>query len=304
MAPALTALHHPWGGFAPGTLIRTQTITRTFQGDKTYSNTTERVTVLDSIAKSEIGLKLSAALELGGKRFDANPQWRRYDFFQQPVVEEQNVFALPPSQVQIGLHILPCYVRLYESQNDAWKQQTTIWYSDTVYPYLLRSETIRSSLPNASEPKGKVLSRTVMSILETGALLGPRRQRLGAYTRQTVRETGGNRTITLASCRMTMPGGMLNETSKEFDGTGKLLRQTDTCVIRPEPVYTGVSETIPTVKFESQGFHPQHEQTGRPRSPVTPAPEKPQPPPEDTQAPALPGIPAATEKETSSEKEE
>ncbi len=235
MAPPLSALQHPWGTFTPGTSVRTQTTTLTFQGEKAFRNVTEKLVILESITTNGIELKQMVAIELGGKRFDANPQHKNYDFLQQPRIENQKLFALPPTQIQIGLQLIPCYVRRYESSNAEWKQQTTVWYSHLVYPYLLQSETIRSTVPTPEEPNGRILSRTTMNVVDTAALLGPRRSRTQqTYTTQTVRQNSETTTTTTASCSLTVPGGIVSATSRETDKNGKLIRQTDTVVVRSE----------------------------------------------------------------------
>lgn len=244
---APTASINAWAVFAPETSIRVRTTTTTHSDGKTLANTTEKLLILESVDETGYILKRLEALELGGKRFGANPRRKRYDFLQQPVIEGQKIQDAPPTEVAVGMYLVPCFVRVYTSESDAWRQRTVVWYSLSVYPYLLRSETVRTTVPTAGEPTEKIMSSTVMEVTDTAALHGFRRARFQTYTMQTTRRTGDTTTVCQANCSLRIPGGIVSETIRETDRTGRLIRQIDAQVVPPEnrPSYESEPVLLP-----------------------------------------------------------
>ena len=231
---SLEALEHPWGTFLPETFARIRMTTTTFKDDQLLRNTSETLTVLESVGPASVKLKYMRAIELGSKRFNANPQVCEFDFYQQQVVPGQTIKNLKNAVYQIGPHRISCSVRQYELVTADWKQVTTVWYSKSVYPFVLRTETIKSALPTTTEPQEKVLSSTVVSVVETSAFSPPRWNKEGTYTLRSVRKSGDTTTTASISCSRSIPGGMASSISTETDAAGKVLSQTVASIVQYE----------------------------------------------------------------------
>lgn len=237
LPPALGRSENPWGPYAPKTRLRMRTTSTTFADDKITTRVADKVIELEAIDGKGYNLKTSTSVDLGGKRFQADPQVVRYDFFQQPILEGLKVMIAKPSRVQIGSVIIPCQVRIYEQESTDWRQQTILWYSTSIYPYILRNETTKTMIPTPKEPEGRILSYSLTTVLGTSALAGPIRSRFGTYSLQTIRKSGGTTTMIHSSCSRHLPGGVVSETSRETDHDGKLLSQSDSFIIDSETVF-------------------------------------------------------------------
>ncbi|MDR3109939.1 MAG: hypothetical protein LBU65_09690 [Planctomycetaceae bacterium] len=229
----LDASEHPWGAFLPGSYTKVRTTTTTFQQDNTLRNTSETKTLLHSVGNDTIKLQYVRSIELGSKRFDATPQVTEFDFYQQQVTTGQTVKNLKNAFCTIGQVKIPCSVRQYEQNAADLKQTTTVWYSSSVYPFVLRIETVKKALSAESETD-KIMSSTVTSVTETSALQPYRRHKQDTYTLRTVRKNGELTTTITTACSRHVPGGMTSSVSTENDTKGKVTSQTVASVVKYE----------------------------------------------------------------------
>ncbi len=225
----LTANESPWGTYQAGTWVQSRIITTSFQEDKSTRSVSESKTIVDSVDPEAVALKQSIAVEMNGKLVFGDPQTKKYDYFQQPLAEGVLVSVLPTAKLTVGGKVFTCELRSYEQTTPQWKRKTTVWYNTTIAPFVLRTETIKTTVPTAEQPEEKVLSHTVASVLYPPAFT-LRGILFGAYQVRTVKKNTEGTTITLANCSQRIPGSLKNEQSWEYDRNGKLIRTIETYV--------------------------------------------------------------------------
>lgn len=224
----LTAAEHLWGGFAPGAMIQTHSVTKTWQGADVVRSVAENRIVLDSVDEKGVTLKVFAMVGLAARRYKAPPTLQRIDFFQQPLQEENLTHTdLPPTTVDVAGQKLDCNLRHYQRLHSRWRQETLVYYTASVYPYIMRTETVRWSLPTDKVPTERVISRTVTRVVETAAMTA-RRQSLGTFTIETVKQQGETTTTGILKCLLSVPGGVISESIRERDTSGRVVREVET----------------------------------------------------------------------------
>ncbi len=228
-ASVLTANESPWGMYQAGTWVQSRIITTSFQDGKSTKNISESKTIVESVDSKTVALKQSIAVEMNGKLVFGDPQTKKYDCFQQPLAEGVLVSVLPTAKLTVGDKVFSCELRSYEQTAPQWKRKTTVWYNRTIAPYVLRTETIKTSVPTTEQPEEKVLSHTVTSVLYPPAFT-LRGVLFGAYQVRTFKKNTEGTTITLANCSQRIPGALKDEHSWEYDRNGKLIRTIDTYV--------------------------------------------------------------------------
>ncbi|MGL4944299.1 MAG: hypothetical protein ACRC46_14050 [Thermoguttaceae bacterium] len=224
----LTAAEHLWGGFEPGATIRTHTVTKMWQGNDVIRSTAENQVVLDAVDEQGVTLKVFTMVGLAARRYKAPPTIQRLDFFQQPLKEENLTYEdLPATTVEIAGRTLDCQLRRYKRIHSRWRQETLVYYTPLVYPYILRTETTRWSLPTDKQPAETVTSRTVTRVVETAAVASSRRN-LGTFTMETVKQQGETTTTGVLKCLLSVPGGVISESIYERDKSGRVVREVET----------------------------------------------------------------------------
>ncbi|MGL6225650.1 MAG: hypothetical protein ACRC10_03380 [Thermoguttaceae bacterium] len=227
VSPALSASNSSWGTFQPESWIQQKTTTLTLQDSKYVRSVTETRTELEMVDENGYALRQSVAVELNGKMVFGTPQITRYDFYRQPVDEEAVISQLPAETLTFGDVTLTCDVRSYEQTTPQWKRKTLIWYNPTIAPYILRTETIKTSVGTTEQPEEKVVTQTVSTVqhLPSFTLRG---LIFGAYQVKTVHQSAEGMTVTISNCSQRIPGWIKSRVSHEYDTAGKLVRRIDT----------------------------------------------------------------------------
>jgi hypothetical protein len=217
----ITAKLHPWGRFTPGTwkLVRAATETLDEQGQLVSTSTTEAKTVLVDVGCDGVTLEIEPCIEVAGKRFQAGPQTIKQGFHGELAAPGLKLSALGDAEVTIEDRKTPCKVERLELANSSEKTVTTVYYSTTVPPYVLKRTSV------VTEPDGKVVSEMVV---EVTALDMPA-QVLGkmccACHVKTVLKNAKGTTTTLAVVSPEVPGGVVSHSSKEVDKAGRVVRR-------------------------------------------------------------------------------
>jgi hypothetical protein len=216
----ITRKHHPWGRFEPGAWKIVRATTETTDPNGTTLSTTETRTTLQGVAADGISLLIEVAVEVGGKEFDAQPQVVKQGFEGELPVASNSAKYLGLGQVVIQGRKIDCRIEQVESKDAVSKTVTKIYYSDTVEPYVLRRESVRT------DPDGKtLLSETTVEVI---ALDVPTKVfndiRNSAHVKA-VSKTPRGSTVTLAAMSADVPGGVIHSTLKETDSQGRLVRQ-------------------------------------------------------------------------------
>ena len=219
-ADVIPRQQHPWGHFAAGSSKKITVVTQTLdpQGQVVGTSTTETRTTLDKVDDDGVTLRIESSVEVGGKRFDTPVQVVRQGYPGQLQGQPVELKSLDPEQVTIEGKQIRCQVWQVKSDNPDGKRLTKLFYSGATAPYVLRRET---QLSDAANPK--VTYDTTVEVL---ALDMPYRvldeMHTVAYEKTTARNAKST-TTTVAVLSPDIPGGVVAQTSKELDASGRLL---------------------------------------------------------------------------------
>ncbi len=211
---------HPWGRFEPGAWKITRVVTETFDEQGSLVSTTETRTTLVSVSQEGVTLRVEVLLEVGGRRFDAEPQTVTQGFHGELLSQPVRITELPGADVVISGRRIPCKVQQLEVANPTGTTRTKVYYTDQVEPYILRRESVKM------DPAGKnVLSETTVEVIAQdvpckvlGAIYS------SSHVKSVTKHPKGTIT-TLTVMSMEVPGGVICQTSKELDSQGRLLRR-------------------------------------------------------------------------------
>jgi len=213
---------HPWGSFEPGAWKLVRVVTETFgeKGTVTGTSISESKTTLLDVDNLSVTLGMEVSVEVAGKRFDTEPQIVKQGFHGEQQTAALKLKEPASGDVVIEDRKIPCQVQEIETSNANGKTVTTIYYSTSVPPYILKRESV------ASDPEGKnILSQTDVSVQALDMpykILGCLRSSAHVKTVQT---TPKSKIVTLAIVCPEIPGGIVSHTSKELDPAGRLVRR-------------------------------------------------------------------------------
>jgi len=240
--PLIERQYHPWGCFEPGTWKTVRVVTETLdeEGKVTSTSTTETKTTLVDVEENNVTLQIEVKVEVAGKRFDSQPQVVKQGFHGELAHQKVTVKRMEPGSVEIEGRAIPCDVFQLISDNTTGRTTTTIHFSKTVPPYVLKRETA------VTDPDSKqVLSETSV---EVEALQMPCKVLAEIQSTSLLvahHKNAKGTTITLARNSPSIPGGIVRHCSKELDAEGRLVRRSilelvDYGTAAPEPQRTGL----------------------------------------------------------------
>ena len=213
---------HPWGQFEPGAWKLVRVVTETFneQGSPVGTNTSDYRTTLLDTDDGGVTLEMKVCAEVAGRRFDGEPQTIKQNYYGEQQSPGLKLKEPAAGQVTIEDRKIPCQVREIESSNPNGKTTTTIYYSATASPYVLKRESV------TTDQEGKnIISETNVSVqtLEMPCkVMGVMRS---AAHVKTVQKTPKGTIYTLAVICPEIPGGIVSNSSKELDSSGRLVRR-------------------------------------------------------------------------------
>lgn len=216
---------HPWGRFEPGAWKLVRTVTETFQENRTLVSETETKTTLEEVGDGEVTLRVEVVVRVAGKRFSAEPQLIGQGFHGERTDQEVTITELPPDEVTIQGRTIPCEVLQLEIVGTARKTVSKIYLSRRVEPFVLRRESVKTDLEGES-----ILGKTTV---EVTAIDVPCRIRIpGRIAAQIINtshmtmthEYPQGKTVTRTVMSAEIPGGVVYQTSREFDGDNNLVR--------------------------------------------------------------------------------
>ena len=228
--PDMSVSETSWGKFQIGSWIRTRTTTTTFKEPITQ-NIAESTTTLEAIEADGILLKQTDYVELGGKTVQGEPQLKKIDFYKQPLVNSGTVQKLPSENIQIGNRVIRCGVRVYEQTTPQARRRTKVWYNPRIAPYVLCTETTKTSIATPEQPTEKPLGHSISIVLSPPATT-LRGSVFGSYQVQTFKQNTDGTVVSLADCSLWVPGGIENEKSWEYDLNNNLVRTHTTTYTR------------------------------------------------------------------------
>jgi hypothetical protein len=214
---------HPWGTFEPGAWKLVRVVTENIDENGTVSqvSTSDNKTTLIDVDNEGITLEVEAKVQMVGKRFDTEPQEIKQGFHGEPQTNSLKVKAPIDGEVTIDGHKISCQVQEINTFNASSKTTTTIYYSQSIPPYVLKRESITTDLEGKN-----LLNQTTFTVQELempSKILGCLRNT--AHVKIVQKTTNGS-VVTLAVICHEIPGGTISQTSKELDANGRVVRRT------------------------------------------------------------------------------
>ena len=218
----LTRKHHPWGQCSPGAwkVVRVVTEDLDETGGVCHKSTTETKTTLIEINEEGVTLQVAPILELAGRTFGSPPQRIKQGFHGEAANDNLKLSERGTAELTIEDHKYPCRIAQTELIGPNGTTTTSIYYSDSVAPYVLRREsTTTNAEDNSSQGETKVqvvafdMPCEVLSVLKSAAQV------------ETVQKHAGGTTSTLTFVSPDVPGGVICNYSKESDKQGRLVRR-------------------------------------------------------------------------------
>jgi hypothetical protein len=230
---------HPWGLFSPGAWKTVRIVVETLndQGWVVSTCDTDTKTTLVDVNKAGVTLEVHSCMEVAGKLFDPEPQIIKQGFNGEllgPSVKQN-----PPidGELTIDGQKIPCHVQRLEWTVPNGKTVVTLHYSMTVAPYILKRVCV------TTDPEGKnILSETTVETIALNVPLTVRGEQRNGIKMKTVQRSSSGVVTTLADVLLDVPGGIVSNSSKELDQSGRLIRRSTLQLIDygTEPDRTGL----------------------------------------------------------------
>jgi hypothetical protein len=219
---AMSRQQHPWGRFEAGAWkrYRTQTETLAENGNVAETLTTETRITLEKIDADGVTLRMEGLVELGGKQLSADPKTIKQGFHGETDSDKLTISKQGQEDVFVdgGRRVVACRVERIEKSDPGGKTIIRVFFSDRVPPYVMKRETTQTDAAGS-----KVLQRTVMSVQSLNA---PCRVLNIRWASHLVAETKHARgaTKTFAFVSQHVPGGVVCQTTEDYDEQGRRLR--------------------------------------------------------------------------------
>lgn len=212
---------HVWGRFRPGSWVVVQQGIETLGegGSVVARQSCETRMTLASSNDTALTLQVQASLDVGGKKLDSAPQELRQGVHGE-VPEVAQTTELDPEDLRIDGQVYRCEVHRAEAEVDGRRTVTKSWVAPQTTPLVLRRLTTTTDAAS-----GRLIGETVHEVLSITKQRVMARSRQVAELRIVQRHPRGQTTSYAVSCPE-IPGGLVSQTSEEFDTQGKLLRRT------------------------------------------------------------------------------
>ncbi len=218
----ISARHNSWARFQPGAwkLVRVTTESLDEYGHVLGVNITETKTSLLRVEADGVVLEVEVGVEVAGKQFDGPPQCLKQGFHGELAGGEVKFFPVASANVSIEERKVPCRTQQVEVSNPAGRTTVNLFFSDTLPPYILRRQSKTTDVGGTN-----VLSETLSEVV---ALDMPQRvlsELKNVACIKTSQKTPKGCVTTLAMSSPDVPGGVVYQTTKETDATGRLIRR-------------------------------------------------------------------------------
>lgn len=214
----LARQHDPWGRYQPGawTLVRVRT--EAFSDGGTLESVTETRTTLAAVGEESVTLRMEVGVKIGGKEIETDPQTISQGFHGELSTSAPKVSNLGEGEVVIENRKIPCQIRKLEFPRPVGRKVTTIYFSDTVEPYILKQETALYA-ENAEAPT----SETTVQVVSLAAPCRICRNFRTASRVKSVHKDASGTTTTWMWTSTLVPGGVICYTSQQVDNEGRLV---------------------------------------------------------------------------------
>ncbi len=208
----------PWGRFQTGawTLVRVKT--KAFRDGITLESMAETRTTLAAVGEKGVTLRIDRGVKIGSKELETSPQTVSQGFHGELSTGDPKIVDLGEGEVLIENLPIPCRVQRLEFPHPVGRRVTTLYYSDTVEPYILRHETALYA-EGAEIPT----SETTIQVVSLAARCRVMRGFRTASRVKKVHKDASGTTTTWTWTSSLVPGGVICYTSQQVDNEGRLI---------------------------------------------------------------------------------
>jgi len=213
---------HPWGRFKPGVWSQVRRVTEEFDdsGKLKAVSTTETRTTLIETTDTQCKLNTEVAVEMAGKLFTPQPKTVVLGYNGETNGQTASVTKKGNGDVEVGERKVPCVV--LEATIDAGdrKLMGTIYYANTLAPYVLRRDTRAATLKGEPLP-----GQTTVDVVAAEVPFQVLNEAKSCAFVRTVNREARSQSCTLEAFCIEVPGGVVWHTSRETDERGRLVRR-------------------------------------------------------------------------------
>lgn len=213
--------HHWWGPCAVGSWKKVRVITDILDAKGNVTSTTKSVTTttLMKTDRRDYVLRMAVEMQLGEKRFVAEPRTVQRNFFFGDNQKARFVQTGRTTTLTINGHVIPGTIREVTLNSEKGKRVSTVHYSANHAPYIFQRKTTALNLT------GQVLYTTEVAVKEYGIahkILGESKQ---VCHIKTVHNQDQLTTTTNEVYCADVPGGVISHTSQAVNKAGKVVRR-------------------------------------------------------------------------------
>ncbi len=210
---------HPWGRFEAGAW-KIVLATSEGVGGTAEVLTTDTRTTLEGLDDKGVTLRVEVLVEVAGKRFRAEPQTIRQGVYGEPPGDNAIVVDLGEQKLTVQGREFACRVAEVRVQGSAAQLNSKIFYTVAGSAMVLRRESVKTDL------EGRILEELTAETVSVDIPCKVGSAMFSGYQIRTEQKFPGGTSTTLAVFVREIPGGMVCQTTKEFDEGGRLVRRT------------------------------------------------------------------------------
>lgn len=240
----LTASENAWARFAPQSWARYQTSVVTETESEPIRSLTEVKQTLEKIDEKTYTIQRCVSVQTGARELVRRPEQITYNFYDRAYDPSLISEPGPCDNININVtlkqpnnsffkdmggiaRIVPCYVRIFNRQIEDRREETKIWYSPVIFPHLLKQESRVYILPENGKGEGTLFRVSTTEIWKNSVDL-----RFGLVkdwmTSTTETDSNGRIRVHVTTLHSSqIPGGILEETSVEYDEDGTQISRSD-----------------------------------------------------------------------------
>ncbi len=215
----LRRLHHPWGRFEPGAWALVKEVTETYSPEGTLLSETELKTTLVGIDIEGVTLQIEPKMIVGGKPMPVTVQRVRQGFHGEFLDSPIQVVEDRETEFIFLERRISCRMQRLVIQGASTRTEVVLYYGDSP-PYVYRRETATKKLDDNSLVSSQIWEVTGRSCRLLSVIQDTYQVKITQRTQKGTR-------ITLATISPEVPGGVIRQTSMEFNPAGQLLQKSN-----------------------------------------------------------------------------
>lgn len=213
---------HPWARFPAGSWRKVQIVTENFddQGKQVETSSTDNVTTIEETRPDRVSLRVEVTVEVGGRRFPAQPQVLRQGFLGEAIGQTVSLVPMRTETIRVGNRDLSCYTEHLEILGGQSKEVGLISYCASPVPRIVRRQTTSTDVTS-----GATLNESTSQLKTWDEVYPVLGQHKHAF-RVTLKQKSDRGTTTTESIHVPeIPGEIVHETSEKTNATGQLERR-------------------------------------------------------------------------------